>query len=302
MQPSQTLDGDESPTMTAMRAVAMPSDPLVHLTRGEREGHLGRYLEFLQVRDGVPDRARRRLSNREPFFDEIDRQPVVWQGDIGKATFHAYLEKTPPAGTDRRLVWVLAAAKVNRSERYGIDRQLDRIDKVGSDGNRWTEFIGLEEVYHSRILADACRAFGLENPKIDPPNATRMLIHLMTSLPERLQMPLVMAGEIVGCVAFQVMYENVDLFKEQPQVAARLRRLTQEILIDEMGHVAYCRSQLGRFGLFVARCLLPLIGYFILHDMPEFAMLAGGRRSLMQRVRNFDFAELGRSAAHPLPA
>ena len=297
MQPSDTIGADESSMMKAIRAVAMPSNPLVHLNRAEREGQLDRYLEFLQARDGVPDRARRRLSNREPFFDEIDREPVVWKGDIGKATFHAYLEKKPPEGMDRRMIWLLAAAKVNRSERYGIDRQLDRADKIGSDGNRWTEFIGLEEVYHSRILADACRACGLDNPKIDPPPASRTFIHLITSLPERLHMPLVMAGEIFGCVAFQVMYENVDLFEEQPEVGARLRRLTQEILIDEMGHVAYCRSQLGRFGLFVARCLLPIIGSFLLHDMPEFAMLAGGSSPFMKRVRNFDFMQLGRSAA-----
>ena len=302
MQQADILDGEESSTMRAMRAVAMPSNPLAHLTRAERESQLGRYLEFLRARDGEPDRARRRLSNREPFFDEIDREPVVWKGDIGKTTYHAYLEKKPPDQTERRVVWLLAAAKVNRSERYGIDRELDRADKFGSDGNRWLEYIGLEEVYHSRILADACRACGLENPKIDPPPANRTLIQLMTSLPQRLRTPLVMAGEIFGCVAFQVMYENVWLFDEQPEVAARLRRLTQEILIDEMGHVAYCRSQLGRFGLFVTRCLLPLIGHVLLHDMPEFALLAGGSRPFMQRAINFDFASFGRSARHAHPA
>jgi hypothetical protein len=296
MEHANTLGGDESSTMTAMRAVALPSDPLAHLTRAERELHLRRYLEFLRARDGVPDRARRRLSNRDPFFDEIDREPVVWKGDIGKATFHAYLEKKPPDETERRLVWLLAAAKVNRSERYGIDRELDRADKVGSDGDPWLEFIGLEEVYHSRLLADACRACGLVNPKIDPPPAHRTFIHLTTSLPESLRTPFVMAGEIFGCVAFQVMYENVFLFDEQPEVAARLRRLTQEILIDEMGHVAYCRSLLGRFGLFVTRSLLPIIGYVLLHDMPELALLAGGSRPFMERARNFDFANFGRSA------
>jgi len=302
MQHLDSLGGDESSAMTAIREVARPNHPLVYLTRAEREGQLDRYLEFLRARDGEPDRARRRLSNREPFFDEIDRAPVLWKGDIGSATFYAYLEKKPPDGTDRRLLWLLAAAKVNRSERYGIDRQLDITDRSGSDGNCWMEFIGLEEVYHTRILADACRACGLENPKIDPPTANRTFIHLITFLPERLRMPLVMAGEIFGCAAFQVMYENTHLFEEQPEVAARLQRLTQEILIDEMGHVAYCRTQLSRFGLFIVRCLLPVIGYLMLHDLPEFAMLAGGRRPFVNRVRNFDFATLGRSAGHPLPA
>jgi hypothetical protein len=227
---------------------------------------------------------------------------VVWKGDIGRTAFAAHLQKPPPESIDRRVLWLLAAAKVNRAERYGIDRQLGKTDQRGFDGNPWTQFIGLEEVYHGRILADACRACGLENPKIDPPPMNRAFIHLITALPERLQTPLVLAGEIFGCVAFQVMYENVGFFDEQPAVAARLRCLTQEILIDEMGHVAYCRSRLGRLGLFVARRLLPLIGYMMLHDMPEFAMLAGGPRAFLRRVQDFDFADLGRSAAAPRAA
>jgi hypothetical protein len=297
-QSMKSSELDENPTMTAIREVAMPNDPLVCLDGPERERQLERYFEFLRMRDGEPDHARRQLSNREPFFAEIDRTPVMWQGDVGAATFQAYLEKAPPEQTDPRVIWLLAAAKANRAERYAIDIQLEKYDRSASDGNRWTEFIELEEFYHSRILADACLACSLENPKIDPPPMHRAFIHVVTSLPEVLRMPLVLAGEIFGCVGFQVMYENAHLFDAQPAVAARLRRLTQEILIDEMGHVAYCRSRVGRFGLFVARRLLPIVSITLLHDMPEFAMLAGGKAALMDRVRNFEFARLGRSTAH----
>ena len=32
-----------------------------------------------------------------------------------------------------------------------------------------------------------------------------------------------------------------------------------------------------------------IVGLFILHDMPEFAMLAGGRSAFLNRVQAFDF-------------
>ena len=49
-------------------------------------------------------------------------------------------------------------------------------------------------------------------------------------------------------------------------------------MIDEVGHVAYCRARLGGLGLSVARALLPSVKATLLAEQREFAQLVGQDR------------------------
>ncbi len=278
--------------LSALREIALSGRPLVPLPRRERERKLALYLEFLRRRDGVPDRAARRLSKREPFFEDLARDPVLWQADLDRAAFEHYLRARPPADLDPRLLWLLAAAKANRGERWAIERELARREARGEPADAWSEYIGIEETYHSRILADACRSVGFDPPALEPPRGQRAFIRALLPLPRRLRMPLTLAGEIFGCAAFALLLERTRVFGERPDVAERLRRLVGEILIDEAGHVLYCRSRLGAPGLATARLALPLIGRVLLRDLPEFAHLAGGEGAFLARLSSFDLAHL----------
>jgi len=279
--------------LSALREIALSGRPLVPLPRRERERKLELYLDFLRRRDGVPDRAARRLSKREPLFAELARDPVLWRADLDRAAFERYLRARPPADLDPRLLWLLAAAKANRGERWAIERELARREARGGPTDAWSEYIGIEETYHTRILADACRSVGFEAPLLDPPPGQRVFIRALLPLPRRLRLPLTLASEIFGCVAFALLLERTDVFAERPAVAGRLRRLVREILTDEAGHVLYCSSRLGAAGLAAARLAVPLAGRALLRDLPEFAHLAGGERAFLERLAGFDLARIG---------
>jgi hypothetical protein len=255
-----------------MTHIATIFDPFRPLPTAERSRQLDAYLAFLRERDGEPDMQARTLSERERFFDALDQAPHRSSIEIDANAFADGLAGA--AVTDRRLVWLLAAAKANRGERYGVDLVLDKGDPPTLPHD---VFVPLEEVYHTRILLDACAIFGLEFTFEPPPARTRRLIALMERSPEWMRLPVILCGEVTGAALFQLLLDELDLFKDDPEAVARLRMLLESILVDELGHVAYCRARIGRTGLRAARALLPTVASGIVTDIPEVAQLGRAR-------------------------
>jgi hypothetical protein len=268
-------------------------DPLTPLPDPERKRRLGAYLDFLRVRDGEPNLAQKTLSRREQFFAALEAAPVRWQGAVDRDAFFAELDRTLARRLDNKTVWLLAAAKSNRVEHYGV--QLD----LALKGDRFAEnahgehmtFIDLEEFYHTRILKDCCRMFGLEFSLAPPRSFTRWFAGLVVRSPFRARLVTALCGELFGAVAFQVLWETADVFAEQPRVMERLRLLVREILIDELGHVAFGHAMLGAPGLLATRALFPTVASYFLKDLPEFSILAGGRGAFLRRVAEFDLGK-----------
>ena len=260
-------------------------DPFRALPTAERNRQLDAYLAFLRERDGEPDMQARTLSERERFFDALDQAPYRSSIEIDAKAFADGLAGS--AVTDPRLVWLLVAAKANRGERYGVDLALDKGDPPSLPHD---VFVPLEEVYHTRILLDACAIFGLELSFEPPPVRTRRLIAVMERSPEWMRLPVFLCGELTGSALFQLLLDELDVFKDDPEAVERLRMLLEAILVDELGHVAYCRARIGRTGLMAARGLLPTVASGIMTDIPEVAQLAGGADRFIERVKRFEAA------------
>lgn len=266
-------------------------DPLKALPRRERKIRLDAYLEFLRDRDGTPDLPNRQLSKREQFFRLLDQEPIRWHGSIDAEAFHGNLDRVlADEAIDRKIVWLLAAAKSNRVEHYGVelDLRLKGAQFASYEHGEHMTFIDLEEFYHTRVLRDCCRVFGLEFDLTPPKSFTRWFASLVVRSPSRGRLVTALCGELFGCVAFQVLWETAEAFSSQPSVMERLRLLVREILIDELGHVAYNHAMLGPPGLAVARAFAPIVSYYFLRDLPEFSILAGGRGAFLRRVAEFD--------------
>jgi hypothetical protein len=229
------------------------------------------------------------LSRREAFFDRVKQAPVFCRADLDRDAFFKYLNGKPDRTLDPKIAWLLAASKANRAEKYGIELSLE-LDGGKGGHSEFLDHITLQELYHTRILLECCSSVGLDVEILPPPRMTRMATTLMARLPERLRLPLTLAGEIVGCVFFALLLENADCFDEEPEVRERLRELTRDILLDEIGHVVYCRSGLSNAELAYARRLLPLMQRTLLNDMPEYVQIAGSVEAFNQRVRDFDVA------------
>jgi hypothetical protein len=67
---------------------------------------------------------------------------------------------------------------------------------------------------------------------------------------------------------------------------ASLETLVSEILNDEVGHVVYCRSQMGPKSMRLAKTLVGFMGRRILSEIPEIGILAGGNDKFLKELKH----------------
>jgi len=233
------------------------------------------YLAHLEARDGEADLDGRILARREAIFRSLSAEPVRSQRPVDADVFRRNLRRPEPeACLDDTMLWLLATAKANQAERFAIELA-DLHGKLDAD-DPVRVHISLQEVYHTRLLADVVALFGLTFRPQPPARSTRTFVKLLLTLPERVALPLTGAAEMAGCVLFRALRDRgVALLADEPAVAARVRLLYDQILADEIGHVGYCASRLGRGGRAIMRLLYRLLGSYFAASMPEIERLLG---------------------------
>ena len=251
------------------------------------------YLAFLAARDGEPSFLRHTLSQRETFFDRIDRDPVRSDLPLDREAYRRNLvRRRPEPGLDGRLLWLLATAKANQAERFGVGLgELYGLVTAESDPIR--VHIALQEGYHTRMLADVVTVFGLPVQAGPPAWFARVIVKLLVATPERWNLPLTGAAEMAGCVIFRLLRDRgVALFAAEPAVAARIGLLYDEILADEIGHVGYIAWRLGPSGRSVMRALFRYLGPLMAGQLPELVRLVGHREIARRFACSFRVDEL----------
>lgn len=258
------------------------------LSPRSRRAFQERYLAHLKRRDGTPDQRRHTFDVRERFFTELEARPVRWQGSppVDPRTFTRNLSDRLEPGLDDATLWALCVAKVNRSERYGVEYAFARHGYQADGEEDPYTYIEIEETYHTRILRDAVETLGL-TMEMRPPNlVTRVLIKGMVHLPRALSNVLVLSAEIAGVTTFQLLLEEARaLFSAQSAPLARIEELLRQLLVDELGHVYFLRSTLDQARLSMARGLLPVVARSFLSDLPEMCRLFGRERLLREMLR-----------------
>jgi hypothetical protein len=258
------------------------------------------YLAYLRERDGVPDMETQRFDVRERFFADLDAAPNCWDGKppLDQAVFDRnHARHHPEPNLDEVMLWAIATAKTNRSERYGVEYALAYRDRTRNAANDPHAYIQIEEFYHTRILRDALATLGLRMEMGRPGFSARTMIRAMVRLPENYANVLVLCGEICGVAVFSLLLEKArELFANQPAVLARHEALFGQIMVDEVGHVHFVRSTLSPRRLAWARRILPLVAWGLLDESPE-VLLLFGREQIMRRIVAADVD----AAAAPYP-
>lgn len=252
-------------------------DPFRVLSAEERQRHVDAYRSFLAERDGMPDVADRTMSVREGRMRRIEENPVVWSGPIDRAGFERAVSGNRSEELDPKTGWILAAARANEGESYGVELEMKRFLARGAfqgvpSGDVMTSVM-MQESYHCRILQELCRTCGIDFAPRVPGWTNRMFIALIGVLPARVRWIPVMAGELVGAVVFRSLLDQVSMFADEPEVHERMSQLMREIWVDEVLHVAFLRSQLGPAALIAVRAMVPGVARGALHEVPQLRKL-----------------------------
>jgi hypothetical protein len=252
------------------------------------------YRDFLQRRDGEADLLNRRLANREDFFTNLETNPVRSVHPADRATFLRNLHRRrPEPGLDRKMLFLLATAKLNQAERFGVG--LGETYGMNSDADTPPErvYLELEEHYHTRLLAYALDVFDLTFQVVPPPFVMRQFVKSAVFIPERLGILFVGASEMAGCVLFDALRRvGAELFADEPEVAERVTLLYREILTDEIGHVGYCASRCTAAERAVMRWVYPRIARLFARQTAEISLLVDPDELRARLDRPFDVDEL----------
>lgn len=233
------------------------------------------YRVYLAHRDGDADLLHRRLANREEFFSSLEADPVRSAHPIDRRVFLRNLRsRRPEQGLPGEMLFLLATAKLNQAERFGVDLG-DTYGRIGGEDQPPERvYLALEEHYHTRLLAYVLDIFGLPFQVVVPPFVMRQFVKMEVFLPERIGFPFVGAAEMAGCIMFDELRRvGVELFAGEPDVAARIDRLYTEILTDELGHVGYCAARCTRGERALMRWLYPLFGRMFARQTAEISLL-----------------------------
>jgi hypothetical protein len=272
--------------MSPKPRVSKSFDPFRILTADERTRHLDAYGRFLRERDGECDTEAFTLSKREAFFRDLEAKPVRWQGDLDETGYYEHMRRTASPPLSPRTVFLVAAAKGNISEAYGVEIELNAFRRRPRRKANWLYLnLMVEERYHSRILDEICRSCGVEPERLIPDWLQRLMIHAMMYLPDRMRWIPIFAGEVLGSEVFKLLRDRVDLFSEEPEVEGRVRALLREIWIDEVYHVAYLRAKIGPIGIRIARLLMPLFTMSIFATVPQGHRIGLTRKGMLERLR-----------------
>ena len=232
------------------------------LPDGQRRRIADDFIAFALERDGDPDVRGRTLARREAFFRSFAEQPMSdWEGPpVDPDAFARWHRGTESlAGAPPLVAWLVKVARANEGEGWGVDYLLDRggFDGLGSGGRlQPRDFADLEETYHTRIMREVVRLFGVDYELRTPPWVLQQSVKLMARLPRQASYMLLLAGELMGTVAFAHMARSGEaLLAGHPAVCNRVRDLLDEILIDEVGHVTFLLGSMRGWQLAVIQRL-----------------------------------------------
>ena len=252
------------------------------------------YREFLVRRDGDADLLHRRLGRREKFFSALETDPIHSSYPIDRDMFLRNLRRRrPEPDVDPKMLFLLATAKLNQAERFGVDLG-DTYGRIGGEDQAPERiYLALEEHYHTRLLAYVLDMFGLPFQVVVPPLVMRQFVKMEVFLPERFGFPFVGAAEMAGCIMFDELRRiGVELFADEPDVAARIHSLYTEILTDEIGHVGYCAARCSRSERTLMRWLYPYFGRLFARQTVEISLLTDREKLRARLARPFDVDEL----------
>lgn len=268
----------------------------------ERERALNGYIAFLNERNGLLDPATGTLPNREASLTDMNASQVRFDGRVAQADFDRLLAKWNPADpalTPEMLV-LIVLCRMNDGEAYGVRvvkaAQARRNAGVTDLRTKAIAFAQEEEEYHTRILKGSAHHFGLKvNAEYKPTFALKVLIGALAEAPKPLFHPILYGSEVAGVFLFNWALNRIREMIKEPALREVLEARMMEILVDELGHVAFNRLVLSERSRKLGRFLAGQTVKGMTWITPELATL-GFDKNAQSRFGGFDIDQLPEEA------
>ena len=268
-------------------------------TTNARKDNFDSYWNFTREHSGELLEEEQHLSKKQARLQAFQAQPVqLRQAFQHPDTFYRnYVHLQDDAKTlDRKTLLLTAIYKFARHEWVGITGAWAATPDMANSRqltDRISRYHLAEEFSHIRLFHEMFRTFGLNQVEWVPlGTAMRKVYELFPRLPEDLMSPFAFVTELMGIVFYRQVDALLDeVFADEPEAAARLRELLNEITIDELAHIGQRRNYLGSVGLKLSQWLTPPLFRMFFHDIPETALLFDLER-MIQQALTFDYSEI----------
>jgi hypothetical protein len=265
----------------------------------QREQLLQAYVDFLNRRNGQLDPQTGTLPNREISLAKMNGSLVRSTRQVSQADFDRLYEHFSPSepALNPALLLLLLFCKMNAGEAYGV-RVVKSVHaktwgKKQDLRSRAISVAQQEEEYHTRILVGAAHYFDIQvKSTFTPPLALKLLIGSLAYAPRFAFHPILYGAEVAGVYVFNWTLNQVQrMLPDQPALVEALEQRLIQVLIDEIGHVAFNRLVLGEAGRGVGKLLAAQTVRGLPMMTPELGA-AGFDGSVQRRFASFDLRDL----------
>jgi hypothetical protein len=268
----------------------------------ERERSLNAYIGFLNARNGTLDMATGTLPNREASLTAMNASPVRYEGRVSQADFDRLLAHWNPsdAALTPELLVLIVLCRMNDGEAYGVrvvkEAQRRRNEGVNDLRTKVIAFAQKEEEYHTRILKGSAHHFGITvSAEYKPTMALKVLIHALARAPKPFFHPILYGSEVAGVFLFNWALNRIREMIKEPALREVLEARMMEILVDELGHVAFNRLVLSERSRGIGQFLAGQTIKGMTWITPELAAL-GFDKNAQSKFAGFDVQHLPEEA------
>jgi len=268
-------------------------------TTSQRKENFDTYWNFTREHSGELLEQEQNLSKKQARLDSFQSQPVQLRQPFQNpdAFYRNYVQLQDDAKTlDRKTLLLTCIYKFARHEWVGITGAWAATPDMANSRHitdKISRYHLAEEFSHIRLFHEMFRTFRLDQVEWVPLSFTmRKVYELFPKLPENLMSPFAFVTELMGIIFYRRVDALLDeVFADEPEAAARLRELLNEITIDELAHIGQRRNYLGPVGLKLSQWMTPALFRMFFHDIPETALLFD-LELMIQEAQAFDYSEI----------
>jgi len=269
----------------------------------QREKLLQAYVDFLNQKNGQLDPQTGRLPRRELSLEQMNTAPVRYSGQVSQADFDRLYTKFSASDPklNPALLLLLLFCKMNAGEAYGV-RVVKSVHaktwgKKQDLRSRAISVAQQEEEYHTRILVGTAHYFNIQAAgTFTPPVALKVLIGSLAYAPKIAFHPILYGAEVAGVYVFNWTLNQVSrMLPGEPRLVEALEQRLIQVLIDEIGLVAFNRLVLGENGRGLGKFLAAQTARGLPMMTPELRAV-GFDGSVLRKFGGFDLRDLPEQA------